>query len=54
MMIFKVSEDALSYIKDKASIRYLMTSAKIKVFLKSYAEAVVVLDKLLNFDSKNQ
>lgn len=49
-----LADFTLDYIKDKSTVRFQMTQAKIRVIQKRYSEAVSCLDGILKNDEKNQ
>ena len=52
-MLFEIADQALAYVNDKTSERYLLTLAKIRVYQGRYLEGVGALDKLLTRDPKH-
>lgn len=53
-MIYDLADQALNYINDRSTERYLVTLSKVRTFQGRYLEGVAALDKILERDPKNQ
>lgn len=52
-ILFKSADMTLEYIQDKHSNQYLLTKARIRIMQKSYDEATIALDELLEKNKDN-
>jgi tetratricopeptide (TPR) repeat protein len=53
-MIYDLADQALNYINDRSTERYLVTLSKVRSFQGRYLEGVAALEKILERDPKNQ
>jgi tetratricopeptide (TPR) repeat protein len=53
-LVFDLADQALAYVGDRSTERFLVTLSKVRTLQKRYLEGVAALDQILERDPKNQ